>query len=309
MMDDLAAKLFYLPDLVVNMVGALTIQMVLFYLVARILPPRSARAYYGVGLACSAVILFLKPVMPPFFRVVGNSVLVWGLPAFMLKGSLALRLVVPAVGILAETAGEVVGMLFWVGLTGLGKVDNAVLLQHWPAYLLGFAFGSIGTMALIMQGAKVVAERLGLVSSGVDGDAGGEGRPWPLRYAWFVAVQLVLMTVVTLIGLDYLDWGGGSVMVAALLFALCFVADAVLFAQIGRAVDQEVQEARSRMLESQVKECLSDAAGLQSLLDDTARLRHDMRNHRMIVETLCSRGEHGRAEAYLEEISARIGLS
>ena len=300
------SRLLNPADLAVNMVGAIVIQMTLFYLMALMLPPRSKRAYYGTALVCIAVIMFFKPVLSPFVRVAIAAALMWGLAILMLRGPLVMRLVIPGVGILAETAGETVGMLFWVGITGLGKVDNAVLLQHLPVYLLGFSLGSVGTMVLIMLAVRAVAKKLGLIPVEPDGKPADDRRPWQLRYAWFVIVQLLLMSVVTIIGLDYLDWGGGSAVVAAVLFAFCFLADAALFAQIERAVDHEAHRVRSRMLEAQVEEYLSDAARLQELLDDTARLRHDLRNHRMVVEALCERGEYGRAETYLEEMLRRV---
>lgn len=304
-MEDLIARLFYVPDLIVNMVGAFTIQMTLFYLMARVLPPRSKRIYYGIGFAWTALVLFLKPVLPPVTRTVANSAATLLLPVFALKGPFVARMVIAGVGLLAETAGEVIAMLFWVGMTGLGKVDNAVLLQHLPVYVLGYTVGSMGTMILIMQGAKVMARRFGLVAEG-SGDQGGDQGFWPLRYAWFVAVQLALMTAVLFIGLNYMDWAGASAPVAALLFAICFAADAGLFVQVGRAIRQGIEEERSRMLEAQVERYLSDAGRLQELLDDTARLRHDARNHRMVVETLCSRGDYGRAESYLEETLEQV---
>ena len=44
----------------------------------------------------------------------------------------------------------------------------------------------------------------------------------------------------------------------------------------------------------------SELTAVQELLGDTARLRHDLRNHQAVVATLCERGDRRAALDYLE---------
>ena len=48
-------------------------------------------------------------------------------------------------------------------------------------------------------------------------------------------------------------------------------------------------------------------AEVQSLLSDTAKLRHDLRNHLAVVQLMAARGEYAEARAYLEEARAAVG--
>lgn len=80
----------------------------------------------------------------------------------------------------------------------------------------------------------------------------------------------------------------------------------VLFFQIGRSVTKAQEDARAEVLERQIDAYLRSSERVQSLLEDTARLRHDLRNHQGVVRMLCDRGDYERAQAYLDEISERI---
>lgn len=304
-MGEVLSRLFDPGNLAMNLVSGLTIQLVYYYLLARVLPPRSRRAYWVSAALVAVGVLFAKPVLPPAVRVVAALAINVGFPVAMLRGPLNLRMVVSVVACLAETVGEVACMVLWMALTGLGKVDNAVVLEHLPAHLISVVFGSIGAMALVMQGVKMAVERLGVAPAG---DAtSGAPRSWAVRYLWFVVTQLLLVFAAVFLGYDCMGWAGSSVPVVVAMLALCAAADGALFAQIRRSVARERQEARARMLERQADVYLAGVEPLQAMLDGTARLRHDLRNHRGVVQTLCARGDYGRAQAYLEELSGRIG--
>lgn len=304
-MDEALSQLLDPGNLAMNLVGGLAIQLVYYYFLARVLPPRSRRAYWASAVLVAVGVLFAKPLLPPAVRMVAALAINMGFPVVMLRGSLSLRVVVSVVGCLAETVGEVAYMVLWMALTGLGKVDNVVVLEHLPAHLMALVFGSMGAMALVMQGVKAAVDRLGVAPAGDTTRVAR--RSWVARYIWFVLAQLLLVYAVVFLGYDCMGWTGSSVPVVVVLLALCAAADGALFVQIGRSVARERQEARARMLEQQVDAYLAGVEPLQAMLDDTARLRHDLRNHRGVVQTLCARGDHGRAQAYLEELSGRIG--
>lgn len=48
---------------------------------------------------------------------------------------------------------------------------------------------------------------------------------------------------------------------------------------------------------------LRELTAVQELLGDTARLRHDLRNHQAVVATLCERGDRAAALDYLEDVA------
>ena len=137
---------------------------------------------------------------------------------------------------------------------------------------------------------------------------GSRGIPsaWVLKYLWFPVLQFTLFFVVVEIGFDVLHWKEGSVGIVSLLGILCLAVDVLLFVQIGRSVAQAQEEVRAAVLEERVGDYLGRSERVQALLGETAHLRHDLRNHRMVVEALCERGEYERAEAYLDEFAARL---
>lgn len=301
-MSDVLAQLLDPADLAVNMIGGLGVGVVLYALLAWILPPKSQKVYWVVLIASLALALFFKPIMPPGVRIVLNAFLSVVVPIFLLTGTPLARVVVCTLGTLALTAGDLVAALVWGALTGMGVVGSETLLEHLPLYLVALFVGDVGVMALAMAGVRRLKMRF-LPDTEEDG---GQAPRWVWRYLWFPVAQFALLFMVVGIAFDVLRWREGSAAVVAALFAFCAVVDVVLFVQIGRSVSRAQEEARAEVLEGRIVDYLRQVAAMQALLSQTAHLRHDLRNHRMVVKTLCERGEYGRASSYLEELAGQL---
>ena len=156
-------------------------------------------------------------------------------------------------------------------------------------------------MAIVMQVVRALFIRFHLVKAG-DGDS------WGLSYLWFAIAQLVLLFVAMFFALDVRKWEGNSVAVIAGLLALFVVVDIALMVLMGRSLERERQMVWASAAKRRVDDYLAQSARMQSLLDDTARLRHDLRNHRGIVQMLCDRGDYDCAQAYLEDLSDRFAI-
>lgn len=97
------------------------------------------------------------------------------------------------------------------------------------------------------------------------------------------------------------------VLVSLSLLVLCAIADILLLVQLNRSMRKREADVEAALLEERVAGYLQDMAEVQSLLSDTAKLRHDLRNHLAVVQLMAARGEYAEARAYLEEARAAVG--
>ena len=306
-MSELWQQLLDPGNLLTNMVGGLGIHIIFYGMLSLVLPPRSKKVYWGVLLPLVMVLLFLKPVIPFSFRSVLYPVLAIFLPALFLRGSLFVRLLIGTFASFALAAGELAGAALWVSLTGLGVVSNDVLFEHLPAYLLGMLGGDAVVTSLLLLGLRVLVRRF-VPKRLLDDRTPSVADRWTRPYVCFVVAQLLLILEAMGVGFAVERWSWESVAVVGGLFAAFTVVDVLLFFQIGRSVRWFQSQARAQVLEQQISDYLESSERVQVLLGDTARLRHDLRNHRMVVEALCERGDYDRAQAYLEEMSRGLAI-
>ena len=161
--------------------------------------------------------------------------------------------------------------------------------------------GARGAQAAVEVGMQVAAET-GMQAS--DRPSEGSGRSlWLQRIALLPLVQLPFVFLLLLISYNllrgethYVVWSAG------LLFA-CVIVDLLLFVQISRSMESRRTEIEAALLEERLAGYLRESAAVQGLLDDTARLRHDLRNHQAVVATLCERGDRAAALDYLEDVA------
>ncbi len=85
---------------------------------------------------------------------------------------------------------------------------------------------------------------------------------------------------------------------AAIIVMICF------FEQIKAAQRKEKENAMLVMQTDNIRDYIS---GAESLYRDIRAVRHDMRNHLAVLESLHERGENEAFESYLREARARIG--
>lgn len=276
----------------------MTLQIVYFALMTRILPPRSPKAFWIAEAVCQGVTLFFKPLYSAPLRLAIGMIGSMVVPMLLLRGSLPRRLVVCTLCLTAQTGAELAGVAVWMGLTGLQVMDNGLAFLHAPQFIAGVSV-EIAVLALILSGLRGLCRRFFLL----DDDGAGARRQkttWLNWYVLFPLIQVVLVYFMAWVAFDVMRGDAPYLMATMALFALCMVVDVLLFVQMERSFKQRRAELEASVLEAQIDGYLQELTAMQALIDDTARLRHDLRNHQSIVLALCARGEHREAERYLE---------
>lgn len=89
---------------------------------------------------------------------------------------------------------------------------------------------------------------------------------------------------------------------SCLLIVLCLAADVVLFATSRRYERAREEEARAAILETHLHEQMAAYGQLAAQVEDTARMRHDLRNHLQVLTSLVELGKPDRARAYVADM-------
>lgn len=286
-------------NLLVNVVCGLSVQFAYLALLARVLPPRSARTFWTVEILYQGIAMFLKALYPAPLRI---AVGVFGslvIPLFMLRGSLLRRLVVCSLCMSAQTGAELVGAVVWMGLMGFQWMDSDLALRYAPQFIACVS-AEIVALALMLSGLRWLCRRFFPLDDGRGERVDRRGAEWLQRFALFPLIQVALIYSMVWIAFDVMRGDGVYMMATAALFVLCMAADVLLFMQMDQSFKQRRAELEASVLEAQVGEYLEELAAMQRLLGDTARLRHDVRNHQAVVSALCANGEYREAEQYLE---------
>lgn len=286
-------------NLLVNVVCGLSVQFVYLGLLTWVLPPRSARTFWTVEILYQGVAMFLKALYPAPLRIAVGVFGSFVIPLFMLRGSLLRRLVVCSLCMSAQTGAELVGAVVWMGLMGFQWMDSDLALRHAPQFIACVS-AEIVALALMLSGLSWLCRRFFPLDDGRGERVERRGAEWLQRFALFPLIQVALIYSMVWIAFDVMRGDGAYMMATAALFVLCMAADVLLFLQMDRSFKQRRAELEASVLEAQVGEYLEELAVMQGLLDDTARLRHDMRNHQAVVSALCASGEYREAEQYLE---------
>ena len=292
-------------NLLVNVVCGLSVQFAYLALLARVLPPRSARTFWTAEILYQGVAMFLKALYPAPLRVAVGVFGSFFIPLFMLRGSLLRRLVVCSLCMSAQTGAELVGAATWMGLTGLQVMDNGLALRYAPQFIACVS-AEIVALALMLSGLRWLCRRFFPLDDGRGARVERRGAAWLQRFALFPLIQVALIYSMVWIAFDVMRGDGAYMMATAALFVLCMAADVLLFLQMDRSFKQRRAELAASVLEAQVGEYLEELAAMQRLLDDAARLRHDVRNHQAVVSALCANGEYREAEQYLEGARALL---
>lgn len=292
-------------NLLVNVLCGLSVQFVYLGLLTGVLPPRSARTFWTVEILYQGVAMFLKALYPAPLRVAVGVFGSFFIPLFLLRGSLLRRLVVCSLCMSAQTGAELVGAVVWMGLMGFQWMDSDLALRHAPQFIACVS-AEIVSLSLMLSGLRWLCRRFFPLDDSRSERVGRRGAAWLQRFALFPLIQVALIYSMVWIAFDVMRGDGAYMMATAALFVLCMAADVLLFLQMDRSFKQRRAELAASVLEAQVGEYLEELAAMQRLLDDTARLRHDVRNHQAVVSALCANGEYREAEQYLEGARALL---
>lgn len=208
------------------------------------------------------------------------------------------RLVATAVAVLLMFLGEMACGALWVASGheySQSAIQSAPLLMSVVIHLFFVAVILIGGHLFRALFRKQRVERN--VSS-----AGGMLLcGLPVSQALLVWVLLFIMMHVS----DVND--RGPILTAALiLIALCIVSDALLIRSVNgywRTVDER---GYAKKLEQRMQEQLDGFTRLNAQIASTAHLRHDMRNHLLVLSVFVDQGEFEQADAYADGLLAEL---
>ena len=131
----------------------------------------------------------------------------------------------------------------------------------------------------------------------------GEG---PKYFIWFPLLQIPFL-VIALVGIDSVDaWNPLLVVLVFSLGVVLLVADLALFRAIDRFVLERYEASRIELLERQLADELRFFDDLSLVLENSAQLRHDLRNHMQVIEVLASRGDFDSARGHVRSLLGEI---
>ena len=211
---------------------------------------------------------------------------------------LSWRLVATAVAVLLMFLGEMACGALWVASGheySQSAIQSAPLLMSLVIHLFFVAVILIGGHLFRALFRKQRVERN--VSS-----AGG------MLLCGLPVSQALLVWVLLFIMMHVSDAGDrGPILTAALiLIALCIVSDALLIRSVNgywRTVDER---GYAKKLEQRMQEQLDGFTRLNAQIASTAHLRHDMRNHLLVLSVLVDQGEFEQADAYADGLLAEL---
>ena len=211
---------------------------------------------------------------------------------------LAWRLVATAVAVLLMFLGEVACGTLWAAggnEYSLEAIQSAPLLQSTVIHLFFVAVVLMGGRLFKALFKKQQVERLAttrgqMLLCGL-----------PISQALLVWTLLLIMMRVGDIE------SRGLVLTCALaLITLCIATDVLVIRSVNgywRTLDED---GYAKKLEQRLQEQLDGFEHLNAQIASTAHLRHDMRNHLLVLGALIDRGELAQADAYADGVLAEL---
>ena len=289
-MDVLA---FGLPweNIVVDLVGYLPVQILYGYVMTRLLDiSRPALFVVAYSICSFLVVPFSSLIGMPLFGLV--EALLCATPALFARDRVLHRAIIVASSIVAVTVAYLACLLFWMLVA-----DDPFSYQEKHAHLAGYAVAS-GLHLIVLDSLFVLLRRA--QSRWLTPEVKryiGEGTKY---FIWFPLLQVPFL-LIALIGIGTAAaWNPPLVVCVLVMGAFFLVSDLALFRAIDDFVLERFEALRIEVLERQLDDDLS------VVLENSAQLRHDLRNHLQIIEMLASRGEFDAAREHVRDLLGEI---
>lgn len=279
-------------------------QIAIIYIQATLLPMRRRWLFVTLeaALSCAALLVRFSAGGTPSF-IVHTVISVAGMlvlpPLFYRRIiPLAWRLVATAVAVLLMFLGEVACGVLWAAggnEYSLEAIQSAPLLQSTVIHLFFVAIVLMGGRLFKTLFKKQQIERL----------ATRRGQmllcALPISQALLVWTLLLIMVQVGDVE------SRGLVLTCALaLITLCIASDVLVIRSVNgywRTLDEDRY---AKTLKQRLQEQLDGFERLNAQIASTAHLRHDMRNHLLVLGALIDRDELAQADAYADNILAEL---
>ena len=295
-MDVLA---FGLPweNIVVDLVGYLPVQILYGYVMTRLLDiPRPALFVVAYSICSFLVVPFSSLIGMPLFGLM--EALLCATPALLARDRALHCVIIVASSIVAVAIAYLAFLLLWMLVA-----DDPFSYQEKYARLAGYAVAS-GLHLIVLDALFVLLRRA--QSRWLTPEVKrytGEGTKY---FIWFPLLQVPFL-LIALIGIGTAAAWNPLLVVGVLLMGVFFlVSDLVLFRAIDDFVLEQFEALRIEVLERQLDEELKLFDDLSALLENSAQLRHDLRNHLQIIEMLASRGEFNTAREHVRNLFGEI---
>ena len=295
-MDVLA---FGLPweNIVVDLVGYLPVQILYGYVMTRLLDiPRPALFVVAYSICSFLVVPFSSLLGMPLFGLM--EALLCATPALLARDRALHCVIIVASSIVAVAIAYLAFLLLWMLVA-----DDPFSYQEKYARLAGYAVAS-GLHLIVLDALFVLLRRA--QSRWLTPEVKrytGEGTKY---FIWFPLLQVPFL-LIALIGIETAAAWNPLLVVSVLLMGVFFlVSDLVLFRAIDDFVLEQFEALRIEVLERQLDEELKLFDDLSALLENSAQLRHDLRNHLQIIEMLASRGESDAAREHVRNLLGEI---
>ena len=284
-------------NIIVELVGAVPIQILYGYAMTRLLDiPRPALFMTAYSVFALVVDPLSSRFSMPFFVVV--QVLLCAAPALFARDRPLHRAIVVASSIVAAIIAYLACLLLWMLVA-----DDPFSYQEKYTRLASYAVAS-GLHLILLDVLFVMLRRA--QSQWLTPEVKrytGEGTKY---FIWFPLLQVPFL-LIALIEIGTAAVWSPLLVVSVLLMGVFFlVSDLALFRAIDDFVLERFEALRIEALEHQLNDELQLFDDLSTLLENSAQLRHDLRNHLQIIEMLASRGEFDAAREHVRDLLGEI---
>ena len=271
----------HLSNTMLDVLGTAPVEAVIIYTWSRVLHMRNRAAFYLLMSSCMLVVVLTRGDAGTGMRFAYLVFTGGVLPFLMADERPARKVFVIALMNVAIMIAEVLGTALWYGMTGIDIIDYDNTRAH-----LG-EFAIMHAVHLVLMIALFAALRLALQRGEfaavplVSGRAGSsaDGSPDCRVYARLGSSMLFYGMSVLAIG--------------------CFVVDAMLFASMDRYARKRHEDQRAALLQGQLDACLAQCNAFVLEVEQTARMRHDVRNQAHAAMVLAERGDYARARDHI----------
>ena len=284
-------------NIIVELVGAVPIQILYGYAMTRLLDiPRPALFMTAYSVFALVVDPLSSRFSMPFFVMV--QILLCAVPALFARDRPLHRAVVVASSIVAAIIAFLACLLLWMLVA-----DDPFSYQEKYTRLASYAVAS-GLHLILLDVLFVMLRRAQSqwLTPEVKRYTGGGTK----YFIWFPLLQVPFL-LIALIGIGTAAVWSPLLVVSVLLMGVFFlVSDLALFRAIDDFVLERFETLRIEALERQLNDELQLFDDLSTLLENSAQLRHDLRNHLQIIEMLASRGEFDAACEHVRDLLGEI---
>ena len=284
-------------NIIVELVGAVPIQILYGYAMTRLLDiPRPALFMTAYSVFALVVDPLSSRFSMPFFAMA--QILLCAAPALFARDRPLHRAIVVASSIVAAIIAYLACLLLWMLVA-----DDPFSYQEKYTRLASYAVAS-GLHLILLDVLFVMLRRAQSQWLTLEVKRyTGEGTKY---FIWFPLLQVPFL-LIALIGIGTAAVWSPLLVVSVLLMGVFFlVSDLALFRAIDDFVLERFEALRIEALEHQLNDELQLFDNLSTLLENSAQLRHDLRNHLQIIEMLASRGEFDAAREHVRDLLGEI---